>query len=80
MAKHPEVLIVDKRGRKTVVIRTRNPLDLMTALNAAGDLAMIKEFSDEKKSGAFKRRKNPYGEGRCPPHLKKFRFKKVPRR
>lgn len=58
--------------------RQKNPIDIMTALNAAGDLAMIKEFSDEKKAGAFKvRRKNPFGEGVCPPHLKKFRFRKV---
>lgn len=60
-------------------VRRKNPLDLMTALNAAGDLAMMAEFNDEKKSGAFKpkRRKNPYGEGKCPPHLKKFRFRKT---
>lgn len=59
--------------------RKKNPIDIMTALNAAGDIAMMKEFSDEKAAGAFvkKRRKNPYGQGKCPPHLKKFRFKKM---
>lgn len=73
-----EVIVIDRRGKKVVVQRVKNPIDIMTALNAAGDLAMIREFSDEKKAGAFKvRRKNPYGEGKCPPHLKKFRFRKV---
>ena len=59
--------------------RKKNPIDIMTALNAAGDIAMLGEFAGEKRAGDFqrKRRKNPYGEGRCPPHLKKFRFKKV---
>lgn len=75
----PEVFVIDRRGKKVVVQRVKNPIDIMTALNAAGDLAMIREFSDEKRAGAFNkpRRKNPYGAGKCPPHLKKFRFKKV---
>jgi hypothetical protein len=76
--KRPEVLLIERRAGKVIMQRIKNPIDIMTALNAAGDLAMIKEFSDEKRAGAFKvRRKNPYGEGHCPPHLKKFRFKKV---
>lgn len=73
------VVITDRRG-KVQAKRVRNPLDLMTALNAAGDIAMIKEFAGEKRAGAFtpkKRRKNPFGEGVCPPHLKKFRFRKT---
>lgn len=78
----PRTLFVVSEKKPTAALaqkpRQRNPLDLMTALNAAGDIAMIKEFSDEKKAGAFKvRRKNPFGEGVCPPHLKKFRFRKV---
>lgn len=76
----PEVLIVERTGRRVIVRRVKNPIDIMTALNAAGDLAMIREFTDEKRAGAFKvRRKNPYGVGKCPPHLKPFRFKKVAR-
>ena len=74
-----EVIVIDRRGKKVVVQRVKNPIDIMTALNAAGDIAMLGEFAGEKRAGDFqrKRRKNPYGEGRCPPHLKKFRFKKV---
>lgn len=72
----PEVLLVERRGRKVIVQRVRNPIDIMSALNAAGDLVAVQQLAQEaeKKRG---RRKNPYGEGRCPPHLKKFRFKKV---
>lgn len=68
------VVVIDYKKGRPVIHRVKNPLDLMTALNAAGDIAMIREFTDEKKAGAFKpkRKKNP-----CPPHLRKFRFRKV---
>lgn len=68
-------MVVGYKGGKPVIHRVKNPLDLMTALNAAGDIAMIREFTDEKKAGAFtpkKRKKNP-----VPPHLKKYLFRKV---
>lgn len=78
-ARPSEVVIVERRGKKVIVQRVKNPLDIMTALNAAGDIAMIKEFAGEKSHGDFtpkkKRRKNPFGKGVCPPHLKKYRFK-----
>lgn len=77
----PQVLLVERRAGKVIVQRVKNPLDLMTALNVAGDLAMMGEYVGEQRHGSFTkqktRRKNPFGEGVCPPHLKKFRFRKV---
>jgi hypothetical protein len=74
MATHKrEVIVIDRRGKRVVVSRVKNPLDIMTALNAAGDLVAVKELFPKR---AGKKRKNPFGEGKCPPHLKKYRFRK----